>query len=398
MSSPSAHHFRRFCEQTYQLQDYFASPGDGRCRPQIPAGDLLWSLVMGLMLRQVSHHGLEGLLGLAFSSLGVGRSFGDDSLNYFEERLSVTRLRRALIDVAHLAKRKKAFQDSRFIGLALDGTGAGHTEESHCELCRELYGDGKKISGYGHKFSALCVVGTGLTLPLDVEPFGPGDSEAGASRRLLERAAKALGPYFADYVVADGAYGTAPFLHLARDLGLKAVVCLKENLPLLLEAARARFERQKPLQHIEIDGEQFDLWDAEDFDPWETLNWETVRVLKYRRLKADGEISEGYWLTDWEISRVGTRALLGILRNRWEIENQVFNEAKARYGLEHIPHHEPNSLRVHWLLVMMTLTLERLYRLRHLHRGNHRPRTGQELCMILWLALGNRGRSALDTS
>lgn len=353
---------------------------------------------MGLMLRQVSHHGLEGLLGLAFRSLGVGRSFGDDSLNYFEERLSVARLRGALIDVAHLAKRKKAFQDSRFIGLALDGTGAGHTAESHCELCRELYGDGKQISGYGHKFSALCVVGTGLTLPLDLEPFGPGDSEGAASRRLLERVARALGPHFADYVVADGAYGAAPFLHLVRDLGLKAVVCLKENLPLLLEAARARFEGQKPLQHIEVDGEQFDLWDAEDFDPWETLNWETVRVLKYRRLKASGEISEGYWLTDWEMSRVGTRALLGILRSRWEIENQVFNEAKTRYGLEHIPHHEPNSLRVHWLLVMMTLTLERLYRLRYLHRGNHRPRTGQDLCLILWLALGNRGRGALDTS
>ena len=50
----------------------------------------------------------------------------------------------------------------------------------------------------------MSVVGTGLTLPLDVEPYGPGESEYNAGRRLLRRAVGNLGPRFADYVVVDG--------------------------------------------------------------------------------------------------------------------------------------------------------------------------------------------------
>ena len=73
--------------------------------------------------------------------------------------------------------------------------------------------------------------GTGLPLPVDVEPYGPGDSEYGAGQRLLERAVAAVGPRFADYVVVDGEFATAPFLHCAGDLGLRVVARLKGNLP-----------------------------------------------------------------------------------------------------------------------------------------------------------------------
>ena len=44
----------------------------------------------------------------------------------------------------------------------------------------------------------ISVVGTGLVPPFDVEPYGPGDSEFSASRRLLRRAVRHLGPRFAD--------------------------------------------------------------------------------------------------------------------------------------------------------------------------------------------------------
>jgi hypothetical protein len=56
-------------------------------------------------------------------------------------------------------------------------------------------------------------------------------------------------------------------------------------------------------------------------------------------------------------------------QNGWEIENQGFNDAKNRYGFEHICHHEPQSLLAVWLITCLALTIERLYRLRYLHRG-----------------------------
>ncbi len=56
----------------------------------------------------------------------------------------------------------------------------------------------REILSYHHKLVMISVVGTGLTLPLDVEPYGPGDSEYNAGRRLLRRAVGNLGRRFAD--------------------------------------------------------------------------------------------------------------------------------------------------------------------------------------------------------
>ncbi len=89
-----------------------------------------------------------------------------------------------------------------------------------------------------------------------------------------------------------------------------------------------------------------ELWDAEDFDPWETLAWETVRVFFYRQHKPDGTVVEAYWLTNFPCSTVGPQALFRMAKSRWEIENQGFNDAKSRYGLEHICHPHANSLLI----------------------------------------------------
>lgn len=48
-----------------------------------------------------------------------------------------------------------------------------------------------------------------------------------------------------------------------------------------------------------------------------------------------------------------------------------------------ICHHEAHSLLVTWLLVALALTIERLYRLRYLHRGSHRPREAVTLVRLL---------------
>jgi hypothetical protein len=72
-------------------------------------------------------------VGALFRALrpGGSRRFGHDSLSYFTERLDATVTRQAEATVLHQAKRNKAFKNSRFIGLALDGTAAvgGHTAE-----------------------------------------------------------------------------------------------------------------------------------------------------------------------------------------------------------------------------------------------------------------------------
>jgi hypothetical protein len=348
--------------------------------------------MVGKVLRVASFHGLEALVRLTSPSLGVEGNFGDDALAYFTERLSVDRLRQALAALLGRAKRNKVFEGVVHLGLALDGTGAGRSRESRCGLCRPQGGM------HGHFFCAISVVGPGaLVLPFDAEHYGPGEGELTAGKRLLERAVGQLGRRFATYVVADGLYASAPFIHGAQELGLAVVIALKDNLPDLYQAARARFENTPAHHRFRYEGGRVDLWDAEDFEPWEGLGWPAVRVLRYRHVRADGKVFDAYWLTSFGSKQVGSKALFRMAKSRWGIENQGFNDAKNRYGLKHIPHHEPNSIRAHTLLTFLAMCVERLYRLRFLRRGGRPAPSAIELLRLLWLSLGLPPQ-AYDTS
>lgn len=388
VSRPTPGRLRAYVGRRLRLQGYLRAPGDGRRRPQIPARAVLWALLVGQVLREVSFAAVEALVrSPARRALGVPQRFGDDTLAYFTARLAPGPTRTALATAVRRAKRNKAFDGSRFIGLAVDGTGAGRSRPARCPLCHPLRDAEGRVTGHLHHLCLLSVVGTGLTLPLDVEPYGPGDSEYAAGQRLLERGIAAVGRRFADYVVADGEFATAPFLHCAGDLGLRVVARLKGNLPALCTAAQTRFAGHPPTLTFTEAGARIELWDADDFDPWDTLRWPTVRVLRYRQHHPDGTVVEADWLTDFSMRQVSSRTLYHLAKSRWEIENEGFNDGKTRYGLEHIRHHEANSLLVTWLLLCLALTIERLYRLRYLRRGSHRPLTSIALLRLLRLSL-----------
>jgi hypothetical protein len=388
MSGPQALQLQNYARNHLALKTYLRHPGDGRSQPGILAETLVWALLIGQVLRVTSFCRLEWLVrSPARRGMGVSRPFGDDALAYFTERLDPEVTREALVATLKHAKRNKAFENSWRIGLAVDGTGAGYTTKEPCPWCHPVKNQEGRICGHLHHFVMLTVVGTGLTLPLDVEPYAPGDCEYNAARRLLKRSVPRLGPRFADYIVVDGGFSTAPFLHDAGKLGLPVVARLKANLPELYAAAQSRFANQPPAAVFEHEGDRVEVWDADDFDPWQNLEWETVRVLRYRQHKPNGTIIEAYWLTDFSFRDLPTRSFYRIAKSRWEIENQGFNDGKNRYGMEHIRHHHPNSLLICWLLTLLALVMERLYRLRYLHRGEHGVLSAIHLVDTLWLNL-----------
>jgi hypothetical protein len=388
VSGPTPRRLWKYVAQRLRLQAYFQAPGDGRQAPQIPAEALLRGLVIGHLLREDAFAGVEALVrSPARRALGVRTAFGDDTLAYFTERLDPTPTRAALAGALRQAKRNKAFAARAWIGLVIDGTTTTCCAAARCALCRALRNAGQVI-GYRHHVVLLGVAGTGLPLPCDVEPYGPGDSEYAAGQRLLTRGVAHLGRRFADYVVADGEFATAPFLHAVGALGLWVVARLKDNLPELLAAAQQRYTAQPPTGTFEEGQDQVEVWDAGDFDPWKALRWETVRVLKYRQTKPDGTVIEALWLTDVPAHVADSRALYRMAKSRWEIENEGFNEAKTRHGMEHICHHDANSILVSWLILLLALTIERLYRLRYLHRGTHPLCTGIGLVRQLRFSLG----------
>lgn len=387
MKGPTPRRLRKYVTQRLGLGAYLTAPGDGRTHPQIPAAALLWGLLIGQLLRECAFHGVEALVrSTARRALGVNRTFGDDALAYFTERLDPAVTRATLAHAVRQAKRNKAFAASPYIGLALDGTTAGRCARAGCALCRPDDAE-ESTTSYRHHLVMISVVGVGLALPLDVEPYGAGEGERAAGQRLLERASVSLGKRFADYVVVDAEFASAPFLHAARTRGLWVVARLKDNLPELLEAVRDRFDGQLPHATFEVGSDRVEVWDADDLDPWKALQWATVRALRYWQYKADGKVITATFLTDCPRHLVDSPTLYRMAKARWEIENQGFNDTKNRHGLEHICHHDAKSLLITWLLTLLALVIERLYRLRYLHRGVHRVRSGIELVRALWLTL-----------
>lgn len=392
MSASTLPGIYRYSADTLGLRSYFADCGDGRIQPRKPAQDLLWALLAAQLLRETSFHAAEDLVhAVPHRHLHIRSEFCDDTLAYFTERMNPQPTRSALVDVLRRAKRNKAFQEDPFIGLAIDGTAVGRCRHSSCSMCRPYRDAHAAVAGYLHHFAMISVVGTHLSLPFDVEPYGPKDSAYAAGQRLLRRAKAALGSRFADYLVVDAAYATSTFLHVARELGIPVLARLKSNLPELSGEVERRLGHKRPHRVTEHNGHRVELWDSADFAPWETLDWEWVRVLRYREISPEGEIvAEAQWFTDLPVGQVGTLSLFKMARSRWEIENQGFNDGKSRQGLEHICHHEPRSLLICWLLTLLALVIGRLFRIRYLRRGNHPGPTAIQLVRLLRISLGQR--------
>ncbi|MGB9432217.1 MAG: hypothetical protein WBQ89_08250, partial [Candidatus Acidiferrum sp.] len=126
MNGATPGHLLHFVTRRLGLRRYLKNPGDGRQQPQIPAQALLWALLIGQILRQSSFHAVEGLArSAARRTLAIAAPFCDDTLGYFTERLDPGATRQAPLALIRGAKRNKAFDDCRWIGLAIDGTGAG---------------------------------------------------------------------------------------------------------------------------------------------------------------------------------------------------------------------------------------------------------------------------------
>lgn len=396
MKEPSLRRIQHYAAERLGLQTYFQHCGDGRQRPRKPARDRLWAILAGHCLRQTSLHAIEALVhSPARRGLGVQHRLGDDTLSYFTERLAPKPTRLALVGMLRLAKRNKAFDGVARIGLAIDGTTACRCQSQRCAECRPYRNAAGQIAGSRHHLAMISVAGAGLSLPFDVEPYGPQDSEYAAGQRLLKRAIAALGVRFADYLVVDAGFATNTFIHAADSAAIPVVARLKGNLPELSAAVQRRFSTRPPDRVLQDGGDRVELWDGDDFDPWETLHWTTVRVVRYRQTKPDGKLVQADWLTNLTLRQASSLAVYPMAKSRWEIETEGFNDCKSRQGFEHIRHHHAKSLLIGWLLTLVALVVLRRYRLRYLHRGNHPIRSAIDLVRCFWLSL--RLKPALDS-
>jgi len=110
-------------------------------------------------------------------------------------------------------------------------------------------------------------------------------------------------------------------------------------------------------------------------------------VIFYRRHKPNAQVVAAYGLTNFSMAAVSARTKYDMAKSRWEIENPGFHDAKSRYDFQPSGSTTPTPCCCAGCLSVLALTIERLYRLRYLHRGSHRVRTAAPFCLALWLSL-----------
>src|SRR5207302_9233655 len=137
MNRSTPRHLLHYVTRRLRLRRYLKDPGDGRQQPQIPAQALLWALLIGQILRQSSFHAVEALVrSSARRTLRIATPLCDDTLGYFTERLDPHPMRQALLSVIRGAKRNKAFDDSRWLGLTIHAPVAGWRTQQRCSCYR----------------------------------------------------------------------------------------------------------------------------------------------------------------------------------------------------------------------------------------------------------------------
>lgn len=216
---------------------------------------------------------------------------------------------------------------------------------------------------YYHRLVALRLVGRGISITLDIEPMIPGEDELAAARRLVERALKKY-PRAFDVVAGDGLYANTEWFHFLRSRGKHALAVLKENRPNLLEDARTLFGFLPGVDRSE-GSVQRQCWDSDQFTSWPELaeRVRAVRSLETRvvRRQRDDQVetltADWYWVTTLPAFYASTDAVVRMGHDRWNIENQGFNELANRWHADHVYKHHPTAILVFTLLAMLCLNL-----------------------------------------
>lgn len=219
-------------------------------------------------------------------------------------------------------------------------------------------GHEKKVTEYYHRGVVVHLIGFDLPMILDTEMIRPGEGEIIAARRLLERLLQRYARFF-DVVLGDALYWEAPLQQLCASHGKYLLAVLKDNNPALLTDAKAVLQGPPTLERKE-EGRSIHYWDSEGFttdairEPLRVIRTEetwTQRERKGREWVNTPRESNWFWATTIPQHIVPTRQLSQAGRERWRIENTIFNTLGQHWALNHCYHHDPTAI-VNFLLIL----------------------------------------------
>jgi hypothetical protein len=350
--------FCRYVDKCFHFQELLPLFTAARKKPQLPSAAVFASVFALFACNRTSRNSLEkDLVHFPARLRGVvgPRPPSIDTLGRVYALADSDSLRQILVQVHHRLQRNQALADGDDLKrAAVDG----HEFFARRQRCgpqcqqRTVKVQGEEVVAYYHQGVVCHLIEHQLAGPLDVELLRPGEGEATAAQRLLERVFANYPRYF-DVVGGDALYFDAPFINFCLEQHQHALVVVKGEHRLLLQDAQGLLAQQPP-QIWQDRQRTVPYWDADGFTTCEGVKQplrvvHTVETVRHReriagQWREKEATSSWYWATTLTRRQLSTRRVWQAGHRRWDIENDGFNSLSMHWGLDHCFKHAPAAI------------------------------------------------------
>ncbi|MGB9879843.1 MAG: transposase [Anaerolineae bacterium] len=382
MTTNRAYHFIRYADKVFGLSRALEGLSDGREWAQIPLESVVATVILGLVCRLRSLNQIEeAVRGGGFDrALGKMAKPSADTIGYALERMKVEEVREYNSFIIQKARYNKVFSGGTvdgYVVVGIDGTELFKTsaKSRRCGLCCVRVKESREE--YYERVVAASYVGEGPSLVLGMRRIEKGQGELGAGIELMKELYW-RNTRFCDVIVADALYAASSFINEVDSQGKWVVIRVKQENREIIRDAEGLFSKRGPDYEEEglkgFKGSRYDvrIWDEEGFTIWDKVRTplRCLKVEEVRHSLKDGEpVSErstSYIVTTCPKALVKTITVWKIMHARWDIENEVFHEAKTYCSLGHCFIHDEVATEVMWNLQVIALNLFLLFMYRAL--------------------------------
>lgn len=364
----------RYSEKVFGLSEQLiARVSDRRDSPRIPTPVIVKGAVALFWARLGSLNALETVAAAPLWKRWLNRPMASaDTIGRVYAAVDAEGLRAGIHHVYERLKRNKALPDIGGLGMAvLDGHESHASYRRHCSGClqRTVSTQQRERIQYYHRSVTLMLLPGSrpglkpIRLLLDVEPQRAGENEVATGLRLLRRVIAAY-PRAFDLVLADALYATAPFFNFLLSHRKHALVVLKDErrnicqdvagLLTLVAPNEGRYRSRNCL-----------WWDFEDLASWPEVDTplrvvrsvETCSVRRQLDQRLSQETNEWMWVTTLSRAQVSTERVVTLGHQRWDIENNGFNELVQGWHADHVYRHNSNAMEAFLLTAFLAYNL-----------------------------------------
>jgi hypothetical protein len=371
--------FVRYINKVFGIAKYAHQIRDGKRRRSIRAGVIGYLLIFAFVLQVSSFNRMKYLLEnnkKRFMNL-LPKGTRLPKIDAVRETVKTMELEdvRAMYDgTIDKAVENKVLRENMINGLrvaGVDGVELFSSKVKCCEGCltREVKGKDE----YFHKAIVCMTVGSDPHIAIGVEMLGPkndgsdkDEGEMTGVKRLLTNMHRRHS-HFADVIVADALYMNAPFINLAKGIGMDVVVRAKDQRLNIVKDALGLFKKRPADYEFHDTKRRILTWDEDHFS-MEGCS-ENIRFLKFEEYwigPKGKEMHREAWCITTLAKSISAHTVWLIMRKRWDIENNGFRMLKTYFHADHNYVHGKDTNEKVLLFILIAFNLMELFLFRRL--------------------------------